>query len=65
MCIFGAFNLFADSCVDGYEKGLDPKTIVEGFFERYFPDYSRHKSVKESCMPCLEDAVSPPTKSTP
>ena len=32
--------LFADSCVDGYEKGLDPKTIVEGFFERYFPDYS-------------------------
>ena len=32
--------LFAASCVDGYENGEDPKTIVEGFFSRYFPDFS-------------------------
>ena len=32
--------LFAASCVDGYENGEDPKTIVEGFFSRYFPDFN-------------------------
>ena len=35
--------LFAASCVDGYENGEDPKTIVEGFFSRYFPDFSNAK----------------------
>lgn len=35
--------LFASTCVEGYEKELDPKTIVEGFFTRYYPDYSKEQ----------------------
>ena len=38
-------TLFADSCVEGYKKGLDPKTIVESFFERYFPDYPKKAQI--------------------
>ena len=33
--------LFASVCAEGYEQGLDPKSIVEGFFDRYYPDYSK------------------------
>ena len=29
--------LFASSCAEGYDKEEDPKTIIERFFERYFP----------------------------
>ncbi len=35
--------LFATSCAEGYENGEDPKTIVEGFFSRYYPDYSKEE----------------------
>ena len=35
--------LFATTCAAGYEKGLDPKTIVEGFFAQYYPDYSKEQ----------------------
>ncbi len=37
--------LFASSCAKGYEQGDDPKTIVEGFFERYFPDFNKTQQV--------------------
>lgn len=33
--------LFSNTCAEGYEKGLDPKSIVEEFFNRYYPDYSK------------------------
>jgi len=35
--------LFASTCSEGYEKELDPKTIVEGFFARYYPDYTKEQ----------------------
>ena len=37
--------LFADSCAEGYKGELDPKTIVERFFERYFPDYDNKQQI--------------------
>jgi len=33
--------LFSNTCKDGYDKGLNPKDIVEGFFTRYYPDFSK------------------------
>ena len=35
--------LFASTCAEGYEKELDPKSIVEGFFARYYPDYTKEQ----------------------
>jgi len=37
--------LFASSCAEGYEQELDPKTIVEGFFSRYYPDFPKDQQV--------------------
>jgi len=37
--------LFASSCAEGYDQEHDPKTIVEGFFERYFPDFSKTQQI--------------------
>ena len=33
--------LFASSCAEGYGQEQDPKTIVEGFFARYYPDFTK------------------------
>ena len=35
--------LFASTCAEGYEKELDPKSIVEGFFARYYPDFTKEQ----------------------
>ena len=37
--------LFADSCIEGYKLGLDPKSIVTIFFERYFPNYNQKNQI--------------------